>query len=147
MINFLSRVINCGFFVTASDVKAQGYIYVCLTMKTELKTGSFLLIHSRNSVEKIAIETISYIAARGVYSIIYYEGNKLVSSKPIGVYEGILPMELFIRCHHSYIVNKVVIKSIKKCRGLLLRLVNDDEIPVSVRRRHQFLSWLCIDSI
>lgn len=103
---------------------------------------TYLLIQSRSSREKINLDRISYIKASSIYSIIYYEDTYIVSSRPIRTYEHALPVRQFTRCHHSYIINKSFISSVKRGRTMMIHLPNDIKVPVSIKRRNAFLEWL-----
>jgi two-component system LytT family response regulator len=112
-----------------------------LISRRQFDLADYLIINTLNAVEKIAIDKISYLEADGVYTIIYHENKKTISSKPIGIYEDVLPAHIFNRCHKSYIINKFYIKRIGKGRGLELTLLDGSSIPVAVRKKEEFNQW------
>lgn len=63
------------------------------------------------------------------------EDQKHISSKPIFEYEELLGIHGFIRCHQSYLVNRLFIKSWIKVDGDRLLLEGGHEIPVSRNRK------------
>ncbi len=103
--------------------------------------NDYIVINSANSIEKIPIDSISHLSAEGVYTHIFHDNRATVSSKPIGIYEDVLPQSVFNRCHKSHIVNRSYIKKINKGRGLLITLFNGKELPVAVRKKEEFMEW------
>lgn len=72
------------------------------------------------------------------YTIFYLEdGDILVVSKPIYLYNELLETHGFVRCHQSHLVNKIFIKSWKKEYGDFLLLTNGSEIPVSRNKKEE----------
>ncbi len=109
--------------------------------RKQFDVTEYLIINSAHAVEKILFEEILFLKADGVYTQIIHVNKNTISSKPIGIYEDVLPLDQFIRCHKSFIVNKTSIKTISKRRGLDLTLYNGDSIPVAVRKRDEFMRW------
>ncbi len=112
-----------------------------LINRKQFNLNEYLIINNQQAIEKITINNIKYLKADGTYTEIYYEDKKTISSKPIGVYEDVLPQNLFNRCHKSYIVNKHFIKRIGKGRSLQLTLYDGTELPVAVRKKEEFSQW------
>jgi len=112
-----------------------------LVSRKQFELSEYLLVNNQQAIEKIMIDTISYLKADGTYTEIYHGAKKTVSSKPIAVYEDILPGSLFTRCHKSFIVNKHSIRRIGKGRNLQLTLHDGTEIPVAVRKKEEFNHW------
>lgn len=112
-----------------------------LISRKQFNLAEYLIINNQQALEKISINNIKYLKADGTYTEIYHEDKKTISSKPIGVYEDVLPEKLFNRCHKSYIVNKNYIKRIGKGRSLQLTLYDGTELPVAVRKKEEFSIW------
>ncbi|MDP1727363.1 MAG: LytTR family DNA-binding domain-containing protein [Bacteroidota bacterium] len=112
-----------------------------LISRKQFNLDEYLIINNQQALEKITINNITYLKADGTYTEIYHENKKTISSKPIGVYEDVLPQNLFNRCHKSYIVNKHYIKRIGKGRSLQLTLYDGTELPVAVRKKEEFNQW------
>ena len=70
------------------------------------------------------------------------KGKPILVSKPIGEYEAILERSGFFRIHHSHIVNMIHIKEYKRGKGGAVMMVDGSEVPVSVRRKGDFLEKL-----
>jgi len=76
---------------------------------------------------------ISYCAADSNYTRIFYDGtNELLASKPLCLFQQLLPSGRFLRIHQSYVVNTEQIVSIHGDRVILRGGVI---VPVSRRRR------------
>jgi two-component system LytT family response regulator len=107
-----------------------------------------------NSFSKITVSTIDGMLFLYVNEIIYCEsessyttfymrsGEKIVSSKTMKEYEELLPPHLFFRIHHSYLVNMHEIKRYIKGEGGTVILNNLVELPVSKRKKEEFLKKL-----
>lgn len=85
----------------------------------------------RGIKEFIVCKDIIMIEASSNYSIFYLtDGTQIVTSKTLKYWEEIVPHELFVRCHHSYIINKFHVLSFK-FDSKVLRLNNDSKVKVS----------------
>ena len=109
--------------------------------RKQFDMADYLVINNQHVIEKIAIDKISHLEADGVYTIIYHEQQKTISSKPLGVYEDVLSAELFHRCHKSFMVNKHFIRRVAKGRGPEITLHNGMVLPVAVRKKEEFSHW------
>jgi two-component response regulator containing lytTR DNA-binding domain protein len=67
-------------------------------------------------------------------------GKKILVSKVIKVYEGLLPSSQFVRSHQSYLVNARYVR--KYYKEGVLELTTGERIPVAERRREQVQKWL-----
>lgn len=105
------------------------------------KTVSTILVSDKNAQIPIKVDDILYFKSEGAYSHIYTEAGQFLSSKSIGYYEQQLLSEMFIRTHHSYLVNNKKISRLVKGRSGRLIMSNGDEIPVAQRRLNEFLSF------
>ena len=110
-------------------------------IRKSFEIPDYILVNTFKEIEKINTNHISHIEADGAYSIIYYNNKKIISSKPIGIYEDILPLNNFHRCHKSFIINKLFINKVKKGRNLIIEINNKIEIPVSIRKKEEFIDW------
>lgn len=112
-----------------------------LIARKKFELDDYLVVNGLHTIEKIPFESISHMEAEGIYTIIYHNGNRTVSSRPIGIYEDVLPESRFFRCHKSFIVNKFYIKKIDMKRGLYLELHNGVNLQVAVRKKEEFMTW------
>jgi two-component system LytT family response regulator len=109
--------------------------------RNKFDIAEYLIINSAQSIKKIPIDVISHLKADGIYTHIFHDNTTSISSKPIGIYEDILPVSQFNRCHKSYIVNRSFIKRVGRGRGPDLLLQNGEELPVAVRKKEEFMLW------
>ncbi len=99
-----------------------------------------IAISSLDEVKYIPIHEIVRIEAdRSYCKIVLKDNQKILSSKNMKHYESLLPDSIFIKVHRSHIINLNFIKSIIKTDGGFVKLVNNDEVPLSRRKKDDFL--------
>ncbi len=99
-----------------------------------------IAISSIDEVKYIPIHDIVRIEAdRSYCKIVLKDNQKILSSKNMKHYESLLPDSSFIKVHRSHIINLNFIKSIIKTDGGFVKLVNNDEVPLSRRKKDDFL--------
>ena len=102
-----------------------------------------IAIPQKDEIFFIQVGEIVYCEASGGYTRIFRHGGKtFVSSRAIREYEEILPQEIFLRIHNSYIVNLRFVKKYQKGRGGMVEMENGATIEVAARRREEFLARL-----
>jgi two-component system LytT family response regulator len=138
-IDYLLKPVNINELVNAVD---RAIINAERKMQNE-RLESLILSISNRSQLRIAIpgnketlfinpETILFCKADNNYTIFHLKNSqKHISSKPIFEYEELLSTHGFIRCHQSYLVNTLFIKSWIKIEGDRLLMDEGHEIPVS----------------
>jgi len=108
-------------------------------------SGNRLLgIAAVDKIEVLDIDTIVYIQADGRYTHFHLiDGTKKTASKNLGEYEKILPIQNFVRVHHSYMVNMSYVKSIQKTDGYFVQLFKSDKvIPIAKRKQETLIKFL-----
>lgn len=102
-------------------------------------------------VEKLTIATSEGLKVYKLDGIIRIEGNgayckifatdtqALIISKSLKEVEKMLPESQFFRTHDSHIINLAHIKEYKKEDGGLVILENNEQVPVSRRKKQDFL--------
>jgi two-component system LytT family response regulator len=97
-----------------------------------------------NEIRFVRVADIIFCQSENNYTIFRLaSGEKIVVSKGLYEYEGILPEGKFIRCHQSYIINKGFVKSLKKEGPLFfLKMTNDCEVPVSRAKKEAVKKYL-----
>jgi len=99
-----------------------------------------IVLKTLNSYYLIPVEDIIFCNSDGNYTTFYLETERITISKSMKKVEGLLPVNLFLKCHQSYLVNKnYVYKYISD--GFLITSLKH-EIPVSTRRKDYVLSSL-----
>ncbi|MBL7819611.1 MAG: LytTR family transcriptional regulator [Saprospiraceae bacterium] len=107
------------------------------------KEEKILLIPSKQGYEFIQPSQITYIAAARSYCNIHLinDGNLLVS-KSLKQLSNLLPSRYFFRIHHSYLVNVFLIARTNNQDGDLIELKNGEKLPVSQRRKDNFIRFM-----
>ncbi len=88
----------------------------------------------------VAVEELLYLKADGSYTEIYMVGaNKILVSKNLKEFEGLLSNSLFFKAHRSYIINLSRVKQWVRGDGGYLIMENGDEVSLSKERREDFI--------
>ena len=109
-------------------------------LMNEKKEQHRIAIPSMEGLQFIDLDDIVYLEAQSNYTTIYLkDAPKLTVSKTLKDFEEILPPSVFIRIHHSYLVNKNhVLKYIKGEGGQVL-MKNKVTLDVSRRKKEEFM--------
>ena len=144
-IDYLLKPVNINELVNAVD---RAFINAEKKMQNE-RLGNLINSISNKSQVRIAIpgnketlflspESILFCRSDNNYTIFYLSNTqKHISSKPISEYEELLGVCGFIRCHQSYLVNSIFIKSWIKADGDRLLIEGGHEIPISRNRKEK----------
>jgi two-component system LytT family response regulator len=125
--------------VEAEFVNAIRLVDEKLNVHKTDKGAPHIIISRNNKVEKLDVGDIIFFEADGAYTYIQTIKEKIYTSKNLGEYESQVSHELFVRSHHSYLVNMDHVLSIEKKRSGILELTNGYRIPVSQRRIADFV--------
>jgi two-component system, LytTR family, response regulator len=138
-IDYLLKPVNINELVNAVD---RAMINAEKKMQNERLANLMHSISNKNQL-RIAIpgnkqtlfispESILFCKSDNNYTMFYLKNKqKHTSSKPISEYDELLGAHGFIRCHQSYLVNSLFIKSWIKIDGDRLLMEEGHEIPVS----------------
>ncbi len=97
----------------------------------------------REGYEFIPGENILYCHAEGAYTNIFLtNGKKFLVSKALGDIEEMLPSEIFIRIHHSTIVNMNAVTHYIKTDGGYVVINTNEKLMVSKARKEVLLEKL-----
>jgi two-component system, LytTR family, response regulator len=106
----------------------------------EKKEQQRLAIPSMEGLQFININDIIYLEAQSNYTIIYLaDSHKLTVSKTLKDFEELLPPAIFIRIHHSYIINKNAVEKYIKGEGGQVVMKNNVTLDVSRRKKEEFM--------
>ena len=112
------------------------------------------LINKKNSFNRIAIPTIEGLHFIKVEDIIYLEASsnythifttekkKYIASHTLKDFEDMLPPEIFLRIHNSYIINKNFTEKYIRGEGGELVMIDGKHIPVSREHKKELLERL-----
>jgi two-component system LytT family response regulator len=68
------------------------------------------------------------------------DGKEFLLAKTLKYVEELLASDLFLRIHKSYLVNLNYVTKFNKTDDLTVTLTNAEQLPVSVRKKEQFLN-------
>ncbi len=100
-----------------------------------------LVLKSHDSILSVDVNDIYFCESDGgSYTRFYFSGNKqFLVSKPLKEYDRLLSGFGFFRIHKSYLVNMKKITKYDKLSGGSVILENQKALPVSFRKRDQFI--------
>lgn len=99
-----------------------------------------IALPSRDGYEFVDTNDILYGKADGAYTqLVLTGGRTMFLSKSLGEIEELLPDRLFLRIHHSAVVNLSKISHFKKFKTSVVVMVNGDHLNVSRARKDELL--------
>ena len=102
-----------------------------------------IAIPIQNGYRLVQVDDIIYCHAEKEYTFInQINGEIICSSLNLGEFEEILQDFDFFRVHHSYIINRQYIQNYIRGEGGEIVIDQNQRIPVSRRKKVDFLSWL-----
>lgn len=107
----------------------------------ENKELDVIVISSLRALHYIDVKSIVRLESYKNYTDVFLEsGEKITASKTIKHFEELLPKSLFFRVHHQHIINLNFLKRFYNNNGGKVELVNSIEVPVSRRKKEEFLN-------
>ena len=99
-----------------------------------------ICLYTSDGIEFIKIRDILYCEAAGSYTTFVLIGNKkIVVSKNLKEYENLLPEEIFMRVHNSFLINLHEVRKFVKSEGGHIIMNNDAMISISQKKREDFM--------
>ena len=94
----------------------------------------------------ITPDTIIRIEAKGNYSIIFLTtGKKITCTKTLKEIENLLPGNIFLRIHHSWVINTNYIKKYYKGKNGYMEMEDGSTVAVSIRKKEKLISFFNSD--
>jgi two-component system, LytTR family, response regulator len=120
---------------------------VSQTVEQLVNANDKIPLSTTNGLIFVKLDDIMYCKSSGNYTNFFMQdAKKIMVSRQLGEYEKLLPEANFCRVHDKYIVNLKYIKEYIKGTGGELILDNGAGLPVSTRRKEDFLArfekWL-----
>lgn len=113
------------------------------TINAQHKNNEYIAVASIDKIELLKIEDIIFCKAEGKYTeFILANGAKILSSRNLGEYSGILSENYFFRIHHSYIINIKHVVKISKKEGFYCEFTNGMTLPIAKRRQEEFIKFI-----
>ncbi len=102
-----------------------------------------IVLKTSEAVYIVKIREIVYCQAQGNYTVFHLvAGKPIIVSHTLKRYHQLLEDHGFYRCHQSFLINLDFLKMLDKRDGGSLRLVNDETIPVSAKKKEQLFKLL-----
>ncbi|SDH28318.1 LytR/AlgR family response regulator transcription factor [Winogradskyella thalassocola] len=98
-----------------------------------------ITIPSLTGFETLKVEDIIHLEADTNYTHIFTKDGKWMVSKPIKFYEDLLADNAFFKTHKSHLINIDHVKKYYKGKQSYVLMSNDAQVPISVRRKDEFL--------
>lgn len=99
-----------------------------------------LSIPVQNGFNFVEVDAILRCEADRAYTLLVLtNGEKIISSKPLGHFEKMLEHSNFFRVHRSHLINLRYLKSYEKSRQGIVTLTNGDMVFVAKHRRDTFV--------
>ena len=99
-----------------------------------------IAISSMEGLQFIITDEIIYLEAKSNYTNFYLTGNrKITAAKTMKDFEELLPASLFIRIHHSYLINKNGVEKYIKGDGGQVVMKNGVILDVARRKKEEFM--------
>jgi len=126
-----------------SDTRQQQIEMLFSNLKNLSQPFHKISVATLEGVIFINTSDILYCEATGSYTILYLgNGEKLTTSRSLKDFEELLYEHSFFRIHHSYLININEMKRYIKGDGGSVIMSNNVELPVSKRKKEEFLKKL-----
>ncbi len=106
----------------------------------ETSKDAFFFIKADGKIYKVLHDDLLFAEAKGNYTSIVTTQNTLLPVVTFSNFEELLPKNLFLRVHRSFIINKSKITHIEGNRVF----VDNNEIPIGSNYKEEFLKVLGI---
>jgi two-component system, LytTR family, response regulator len=101
---------------------------------------SRIAIPTNEGLQFIRVEDIIYLEASSNYTHFFCtEKKKYIVSRTLKDFEDMLPTEIFLRIHNSYIINKNYVEKYIRGEGGQVVLSNSVTLDVAKRKKSEFL--------
>jgi two-component system, LytTR family, response regulator len=99
-----------------------------------------IALPNRDGYEFVKVNSILYCGAEGAYTkIVFNDKHSLLISRTLGDIEEMLPHEIFIRIHHSTIVNLNAVTHFIRADGGYVVMNTNEKLMVSKARKEVLL--------
>lgn len=106
-----------------------------------------IALPNRDGYEFAHVNSILYCSAEGAYTKIVFTGkHSLLISRTLGDVEELLPPEIFVRIHHSTIVNINSVTHYSRADGGFVVMNTNEKLMVSKARKEALLQQLGLKS-
>lgn len=133
LINTINKAINSIDITNESiDIAHKNFVQ---------KRTDRITLSANDGYHVVWVKDIIYCSASGNYTTFHLVNNKqIVISKILKEYESMLPANMFLRVHQSYLVNMNYIEKFTKDQIIVLQ--NGAEVMVASRKKDEVIQWL-----
>jgi two-component system, LytTR family, response regulator len=102
-----------------------------------------IAIPSMDGLQFVETNEIIYLEAKSNYSVIWLRSSsKMTVSKTLKDFEDLLPSQIFLRIHHSYLINKNHVQKYIRGEGGQVVMSNGSILDVARRKKDEFLKTI-----
>jgi two-component system LytT family response regulator len=106
----------------------------------ERNQNNRIAIPSQEGLQFLDIADIIYLEAESNYTSIYIQpAGRILVSKTLKDFEELLPAPIFIRIHHSYMINKNHVTKYLRGEGGQVLMSNGKTLDVARRKKDEFM--------
>ena len=111
-------------------------------MATKFNPNNQLFIKLPDTILCFQQNELLFVEANRSYSILCFEGRETIKiSKPMSWIIDKIEKGLLIKCHRSFVINRVKIKSIDTEKRII-NLTDDSTVPISIRQLPEILKLI-----
>ncbi len=130
--DFLKSVSRAIEWKSMSDSLSSG-------LQPHSSSPQMITIKEKNRLIQLRLDSIEYVEAKNDRIIIFRKGgSQLQSLMTLKEIEDMLPADIFMRVHRSFIVNIPLVEIVERNRIIF----GDSYIPISENKREEFLARL-----
>lgn len=124
----------------ALEWKSMSDVYSSVAAgKSEKSSQRMITVKVKNQLVRMRLDSIEYVEARNDRVIVFRkDGTPLSSLMTLREIEELLPTDIFMRVHRSFIVNIPLVEIVERNRIVFGKTY----VPISENRRDEFLSRL-----
>lgn len=115
------------------------------TLQDNLKSSpeeQKLILKTQEKIHILRLGEIMHCTSDLSYTTFYTTNETIIVSKTIGYYDELLSKYGFFRVHKSHLINLAHVHQIHKSEGTEVELTDGSRIPVSQRKKEDFLSLI-----
>jgi len=142
-INYIDLLSTIKRFEQSKNPMSQQEKISMLLENLSSDNNSFnkIALPTQNGYELIKLNSILYCQSDSNYcKIVCLDKSSFLIAKTLKYVEKLLKSDLFIRIHKSYLVNLNYVVKYEKGDELKVTLTNNEQLPVSIRKKEQFLN-------
>lgn len=114
-----------------------------LTSQLQNQGTNRIALNTQDKITVVKLGEIIRCESEVNYTHFYFkDGSKVLVTKTLKEFDGLLGDKGFIRVHQSHLVNVEHIKELVKADGGTLRLSDGSSVPVSSRKKQVVISYL-----